>query len=121
MPELEERVSALEHRVDVLTGDVGRATDLSVTAGREALTAREAHQHNVELLNALRQTQAEHSATLAEHSATLAEHSATLAEHGRILAHHTTRFDHQDEALAQLAVGMYSIERLLTRLVADED
>ena len=59
MADLEDRVVALETRVDALTVEVRHATDLGVTATREAHTARDAHQRNSELLNALPATQAE--------------------------------------------------------------
>jgi len=127
VPDLEGRVTALETRVDTLTTEVRHATDLGVTASREALTARAAHQQNIELLNALRMTQAEHgrtlaehSQTLAEHTQTLAEHTQTLAEHGRTLAEHTGRFDSIDGKLGQLTLGMHTIESLLRRLIEDD-
>jgi len=99
MTELEDRVTALETRVDALTVEVRHATDLGVTATREAHTARDAHQRNIELLNAFRATQA--------------EHSRTLAEHGRMLGEHGDRLDAIDGKLGQLALGMHTIESLL--------
>jgi uncharacterized coiled-coil protein SlyX len=106
VPDLEERVRALESRMNVLETETRHGTDIAVIAAREALTAREAHQKNIELLNALRVTQAEHSATLAEHTA--------------ILAEHTSRLDAIDGKLGMLTVGVHTIESLLRRLV-DED
>jgi len=100
--DLEERVAALETRVDRLDLEVRSGTDLSITAAREALTAREAHQKNIELLNALRQTQAEQGGTLAEHSNRLDSIEGRL---GSI-----------DGKLGQLTVGMHTIESLLRRL-----
>ena len=99
MANLAERVGALETRVGELEIEVRRATDLDVTATRDAHTARDAHQRNIELLNALRATQA--------------AHSRTLAEHGHTLAEHTDRFDAIDGKLGQLTVGMHTIESLL--------
>jgi hypothetical protein len=113
VPDLEERVRALESRMNVLETETRHGTDIAVIAAREALTAREAHQKNIELLNALRVTQAEHSATLAENTAILAEHTAILAEH-------TSRLDAIDGKLGMLTVGVHTIESLLRRLV-DED
>jgi len=55
-------------------------------------------QKNIELLNALRKTQAEHSQTLAEHGG---------------------RLDSIDGKLGQLALGVHTIESLLRRLVDD--
>ncbi len=110
MPSLEDRVAALEARVEELSAETRHGTDLAVTAAREALTARDAHQKNIELLNALRRTQAEHSQTLAGHSHTLAGHSQTLAEHGQ-------RLEAIDGKLGMLTVGVHTIESLLRRLV----
>lgn len=106
MTELEDRVTALETRVDALTVEVRHATDLSITATREAHTARDAHQRNIELLNALRATQA--------------EHSRTLAEHGRMLGEHGDRLDAIDGKLGQLALGMHTIESLLREMIDQE-
>jgi hypothetical protein len=99
VPSIEERVTALEFRVDRLGADGQHATDIAVVAAREALTAREAHQRNIELLNALRTTQMEHS---------------------RVLDEHSRRFDTFDAKFGQLTVGMHTVESLLRRLV-DED
>ena len=103
MAELEDRVTALETRVEALTVEVRHATGLEVTATREAHTAREAHQRNLELLYALRATQA--------------EHSRTLAEHGRMLGEHGVRLDAIDGKLGQLTLGMHTIESLLREMI----
>lgn len=105
MVTLEDRVAALETRVDELALETRHAFTVGVTASRDALTAREAHQHNIELLNALRETQAEHTQTLAEHS--------------RMHDEHRQRFDAIDGKLAQLAVGMHTVESLLRRALED--
>lgn len=99
MPSLEERVTALEARVDELAAENGHTADIAVLAARDALTARDAHQRNIELLNALRKTQ---------------------AEHGRTLSEHSERLDSIDGKLGQLTVGVHTIESLLRRLI-DED
>jgi chromosome segregation ATPase len=113
MPTLEERVTALETRVDQLSMQNGHTADLAVAAARDALTAREAHQKNIELLNALRQTQAEHTQTLAEHTRKLTEHDRRFDAVDR-------RLDEIHGKLGQLTVGVHTIESLLRRL-ADED
>ncbi|WP_166348321.1 hypothetical protein [Phytoactinopolyspora limicola] len=134
MPDLEDRVAALEERVDQIDVQGRDATTLAAIATRDALASRDAHLKNVELLGALRETQAEHSATLAEqsatlaehtatlaeHTATLAEHSATLAEHTATLAEHGRRLDSIDGKLGQVTVGVYTIEGLLRGLVEDQ-
>ncbi|HEX6328418.1 MAG TPA: hypothetical protein VFZ72_17765 [Jiangellaceae bacterium] len=107
MASLEERVTALETRVDQLAQDQQHSTDIAVTAAREALTAREAHQKNIELLNALRKTQAEHTQRL-----------------DRIEGRQDTmdgRLDRIEGSLGVLTVGVHSIESLLTRLVGESD
>jgi hypothetical protein len=110
MPRLEERVTAVETRMDQLSMQNGHTTDLAVAAARDALTAREAHQKNIELLNALRQTQAEHTQTLAEHTQRLDSIENKLGE-----------LDTIKGKLGQLTVGMHTIETLLLRRLADED
>jgi hypothetical protein len=110
---LEERVTALEERVDQLTLDSRYAVHTS-------LAARDAHLKNIELLNALRQTQVEqggtlksHGTMLAEHSAVLAEHSAVLAEHSAVLNEHSVLLNEHTTILGKLLVGMHAIESLL--------
>jgi hypothetical protein len=110
MPWLEERVTAVETRMDQLSMQNGHTTDLAVAAARDALTAREAHQKNVELLNAVRKTQAEHTQTLAEHTQRLDSIENKLGE-----------LDTIKGKLGQLTVGMHTIETLLLRRLADED
>ena len=63
-------------------------------------------QKNIELLNALRKTQA--------------EHSQTLGEHGHVLAEHSRRLDSIDGKLGQVTLGVHTIESLLRRLVDEE-
>jgi phage shock protein A len=118
---LEERVTALEARVDQLARDQRHSTDISVTAAREALTAREAHQKNIELLNALRKTQAEHTQRLER----MDERFDRVDERfDRIEGRQDTmdgRLDRIEGSLGVLTVGVHSIESLLTRLVDESD
>ena len=81
---------------------------MSASASRAAQSAVAAHQRNIDLLNALRETQAEHSRVLAEHS-------RVLAEHGRRLDGIDTNLDAVHGKLGQLALGMHTIEDLLRR------
>ena len=114
MASLEERVSALEARVDQLAQDQRHSTDTAVTAAREALTAREAHQKNIELLNALRKTQSEHTQKL----------DRMDERFDRIDGRQDTmdgRLDRIEGSLGILTVGVHSIESLLTRLVDESD
>jgi hypothetical protein len=103
MPDIEDRVAALETRVDDLTVEVRHATDVSRTAST-------AHQKNVALINAIRETQAEHSRILAEHDRrfdTIDRRFDTID--GRMNA--------IDGKLGQLTLGMHAIESLLRRMV----
>jgi hypothetical protein len=139
--DLEGRVSVLEERMVVLVSVCEQTNDRSAVALREAVAARKAQAKNIELLNALRVTQAEHTETLAEHGRILGEHGrmlgehgrmlgehgkrldsieSKLGEHGRILGEHGKRLDSIDNKLGRLAVGMYTIEGLLRRLVDEE-
>jgi chromosome segregation ATPase len=80
-------LTALRNRQDGLEG---RVAQLEVTVEREAslrATMDEDLSNNAEmlkahraLLQALHETQQEHTSTLAEHTSTLAEHTATLAD-----------------------------------------
>jgi chromosome segregation ATPase len=118
---LEERVTALESRVDQLAQDQRHSTDIAVTAAREALTAREAHQKNIELLNALRKTQAEHTHRLDRIDGRLDRIDGRL---DRIDGRQDTmdgRLDRIEGSLGVLTVGVHSIESLLNRLVDDSD
>lgn len=82
----------------------GTADRSSTGRPRAGHRARGVHYDGpIELLNALRTTQAEHSRTLVDHSRTLAEH--------------TGRFDSIDENLGRLTHGMHAIESLLRRLL----
>jgi chromosome segregation ATPase len=125
---LEERVTALEARVDQLAQDQRHSTDISVTAAREALTAREAHQKNIELLNALRKTQAEHTQRLErmdERFDRMDERFDRMDERfDGIEGRQDTmdgRLDRIEGSLGVLTVGVHSIESLLTRLVDESD
>ena len=107
MASLEERVTKLEARVEQLAHDQQHGTDLAVTAAREALTAREAHQKNIELLNALRKTQSEHTQRL----------DSMDQRFDRI----DDRLERIEGSLGVLTVGMHSIESLLARLAGGGD
>ena len=121
MASLEERVTALESRVDQLSQDQRHSTDIAVTAAREALTAREAHQKNIELLNALRKTQAEHTHRLDRIDGRFDRIDGRL---DRIDGRQDTmdgRLDRIEGSLGVLTVGVHSIESLLTRLVDESE
>ena len=128
MASLEERVTALESRVDQLAHHQRHSTDIAVTAAREALTAREAHQKNIELLNALRNTQAEQTQRLDRMDHRLGRiegRQGTMdGRLDRIEGRQDTmdgRLDRIEGSLGVLTVGVHSIESLLTRLVDESD
>jgi chromosome segregation ATPase len=107
--------------VDQLAQDQRHSTDIAVTAAREALTAREAHQKNIELLNALRKTQAEHTHRLDRIDGRFDRIDGRL---DRIDGRQDTmdgRLDRIEGSLGVLTVGVHSIESLLNRLVDDSD
>ncbi|HEX6328800.1 MAG TPA: hypothetical protein VFZ72_19690, partial [Jiangellaceae bacterium] len=100
----------------------------AVTAAREALTAREAHQKNIELLNALRKTQAEHTHRLDRIDGRLdridGRQDTMDRRLDRIEGRQDTmdgRLDRIEVSLGVLTVGVHSIESLLNRLVDDSD
>ena len=105
-----ERLDELEARMDDLEVETRRTM---AAVSRDALAATRAHRSNLDLLNALRASQADHSRTLAGHTRTLAEHSRAHDEH-------RARFDALDATLARLAVGMHTIESLLRRALSDD-
>jgi hypothetical protein len=127
-------VTVLEARVDELAVKVERDREIAWTAYREAQDARVWHKHNVELLRAVRESQAEHTTTLAEHGQILAEQGRILAEHGRILAEHTTtltehgrilvehgrRLDNIEGKLGTITLGVHDIQLMLRHLVERE-
>jgi hypothetical protein len=106
MPSSEKRVDVLETRVDELKSLPREAVRVSATASRDAVPARQAEQRNMQLLNGLRETQAEHSRILVDQS--------------QVLADRSQRFDSIDATLARLTVGVHTIESLLRRAL-DED
>ena len=117
MADLEDRVVALEARVDELAFEVRHATGVGVDARRTALGAHEAHQRNIELLYALRATQAEHSRILAEHSRRFDAIDQRFEAVDRRFDAIDRRLDAVDGTLGRVTVGMHAIESLLRDLV----
>jgi hypothetical protein len=64
------------------------------------------------LLQALAETQSEHTATLADHTATLADHTATLADH-------TARLTRLEAGMTEVRAGVQTIIGLLDRELGD--
>jgi septal ring factor EnvC (AmiA/AmiB activator) len=65
------------------------------------------------LLQALHDTQQEHTATLAEHTATLAEHTATLADDTVRLDRLERKVDTVEQKVGTVQIGVHAILDLL--------
>jgi hypothetical protein len=79
------------------------ADDLTTLRNRSNAETLKAHRA---LLQALHETQQEHTSTLAGHTATPAQHTATPAQHTATLAEHTS-------PLADVRIGVHAILDLL--------
>jgi hypothetical protein len=93
-----------------------RVTDLEVQAidtGRVAavaLDARAAHQQNIAILNAVQQTQSEHTRTLAGHTQRLSNLETKVDQLG-------TSVDQIDGVLGGIAAGVHDITLMLGVLI----
>ncbi|CAN5910194.1 hypothetical protein BH23ACT10_BH23ACT10_24150 [soil metagenome] len=119
MADLEQRVGVLETRADQLVVDTAHATDLGATATRQAVAAQQAHKRNIELLNALRETQAEHSQMHAEHSRRFDVIDRRLEVIDGRLESIDGRMNAIDGTLGRVTLGMHTIEGLLRGLTDD--
>jgi chromosome segregation ATPase len=77
---LRNRQDSLEGRVEQLEVTVEREASLRATMDEDLSNNAETLKAHRALLQALHETQQEHTATLADHTSTLAEHTATLAD-----------------------------------------
>ena len=77
---LRNRQDGLEGRVAQLEVTVEREASLRATMDEDLSNNAETLKAHRALLQALHETQQEHTSTLAGHTATLAEHTATLAD-----------------------------------------
>ena len=124
------------------------SSELAAVAAQQAQAARTAHDRSVTLLVALRATQLEQGARLdtldaniGQHSRTLADHSSRLEAIETKLGDHDRRFDAIDRrfdavdqrfdaiegeiagikgTIGRVAVGMYTLEKLIRRIVPDD-
>jgi phage-related tail protein len=103
---LRNRQDGLEGRVAQLEVTVEREASLRATMDEDLSNNAETLKAHRALLQALHETQQEHTSTLAGHTATLAGHTATLAEHTATLAEHTA-------TLADVRIGVHAILDLL--------
>lgn len=105
-------MAGVEERVDGLTVEVRQAADVSAAASRDAQVALAAHRRNTRLLNALRETQADHSRRFDVIHARLEGIDARLEGID-------ARLNRFDGTFGRLTVGMHTIESLLRRALDD--
>jgi hypothetical protein len=110
----EERVTALEVRVEHLEVQAQQTTELVAATAQQAQGATAAHGQNVKLLMALRETQIEHGQRL-----NVIDGRLNVID-GRLNAI-DGRLDAVDGKLGMLTVGMHAIETLLGHLVDREN
>ena len=103
---LRNRQDGLEGRMAQLEVTVEREASLRATMDEDLSNNAETLKAHRALLQALHETQQEHTATLAGHTATLAGHTSTLAGHTATLAEHTA-------TLADVRIGVHAILDLL--------
>jgi hypothetical protein len=126
MDDIRRRLSAVEEeqatiRVQARQGQ--RAAELFASLDRDNADLRTAFHQQRQVLNAIGQTQAEHTAALrqqgeilgglvievARHGQVLQEHTATLGTHTQILTEHTEMLGEQKQMLGEI------LERLPAR------
>jgi hypothetical protein len=138
-PDLDRRVTRLEQEMIELRQDTSLANTLAREAGLEVSAVHANYRAHTHTLNAIRETQAEHTELHREHSQTLGEHTRILGEHSRTLREHNdmhrghtrtlnalreTQVDHSgrldrleqkvDHGFSVMSVGMAQITALLT-------
>jgi hypothetical protein len=97
---IEARVSRLEAASDMHAAKISDHGGLLVSMDEDVSKIQVEFRAQRGMLQALHDTQTEHTAKLREHTAILGEHSATLADHGA--------------QLAEIRVGVRTIIDLLT-------
>ncbi|GAA2106253.1 hypothetical protein [Streptomyces synnematoformans] len=83
--ELRRRMEALEAQVHELTEQQAATRHLAVNSDRDVAALQEQRRADIQLFQALRQTQLEQGKVLDSHSKVLDSHSKTLEEHGKLL------------------------------------
>ena len=96
------------------------AHELATAAMQVATRAQEAHQQNVKLLNAVRETQSEHTQTLARHGEILAEHGERLDRIEGRLDGIEGRLDGIEGNLGTVTAGVQDIQLMLRGLIQRE-
>jgi DNA-binding Lrp family transcriptional regulator len=108
------RLTAVEDKVARLTDDGVTTRAVAALADRDVSEFKAAMSGHTRVLNALRETQIEHTAVFAEHGAILAEHSTILAEHSTILAEHSTILAEHSTILAEHTTTLAEHTTILT-------
>jgi hypothetical protein len=119
--DIEARVSTLEAASDVHAAAISDHGGLLVSMDEDISKIQVEFRAQRGMLQALHDTQSEHSTVLRGHTALLKEHSTILKEHGTILKEHSTILkehsalhkEHRSQ-LAELRVGVQTIIDLLT-------
>lgn len=83
--ELHRRMDALEAQVHELTEQQAATRHLAVNSDRDVAALQEQRRADIQLLQALRQTQLEQGKILEAHSKALEAHGKTLLEHSQVL------------------------------------
>ncbi|MGH3208105.1 MAG: hypothetical protein ACRDNO_10120, partial [Trebonia sp.] len=103
---VEVRLDRLEAASDTHAVKIGDHGGLLTAMDKDLSDAQAAFRAQLGVLNAVRETQSEQTATLREHTATLREHTATLREH-------TERLERLETGQAKVLVGIQTIIGLL--------
>ncbi|MER5542984.1 hypothetical protein ABT072_11165 [Streptomyces sp. NPDC002589] len=85
MEELRRRVEALEAEVHDMREEQAATRHLAVNSDRDVAALQEQRRADMQLMQALRQTQLEHSKMLVAHGKVLEAHTKTLEEHSKLL------------------------------------
>jgi hypothetical protein len=105
--DIEARVSTLEAASDTHVVKISDHGGLLVSMDDDLSKIQVEFRAQRAMLQALRDTQSEHSTQLRQHTALLNEHTAILSEHTAILSDHSGQ-------LAEIRVGVQTIIDLLT-------
>ena len=104
---IEARVSTLEAASDTHAVEIRTLGGLLISMDEDISKIQVEFRAQRGMLQALHDTQSEHTTLLREHTALLKEHGAILKEHGAILTDHSAQ-------LAEIRVGVQTIIGLLT-------
>jgi hypothetical protein len=125
LDELRRRMSAIEEEQAVIREHARRRHAYEVLTEHDLADVRTAFHQQRTVLNAIGQTQADHSATLREQGKVLgalviqvAEQARTLAEHGRVLGEHTIMLEEQGKMLCEQGTTLSGHTTMLRELLA---